>query len=601
MRVVVTGGCGFIGSYVANHLAATGHQVVVIDRMAYAADEARLHPSQNLTLVKADLNDGEALLRTLRAHEPDTVIHMAAQTHVDRSFDGPHQFVHDNISATLTLLECCREYGSVKRFVHMSTDEVYGDVPTDHAGCVEDTAVLHPTNPYSASKAGAEHMCTAYRMSYGLPIVMIRCNNVYGPTQYPEKLVPKFTRLLADGKRCPIQGDGTALRSFVHARDVARAIALIARDGIVGEAYNIGTANEFSVRQIFERILEMVRPGADPAKWCAQVADRPYNDKRYAVDDTKLRALGWREEEEFDLGLLETVRDELRAVSPSSLRWLVYGSRGWIGQQLVALLEAKGHTVIAGTARADDDDAVARELDAVKPDRVFCLVGRTHGGGCATIDYLEHPDRLVENVTDNLYSPLHLALACGKRDIHFSYLGTGCIFSYNDATPASGYDAAARPDFFGSNYSIVKGFTDRLMHHVAALNLRIRMPIVGHDSPRNFVTKIRSYAKVVDIPNSMTVLPELLPVAIDLAVRKSTGTVNLTNPGAISHNEILTMYRDLVDPTFAWENFSEAEQNLVLKSKRSNNLLDTSRLEKEYPGVLDIHSSMRKLFEEWSG
>lgn len=278
---------------------------------------------------------------------------------------------------------------------------------------------------------------------------------------------------------------------------------------------------------------------------------------------------------------------------------LVFGGRGWIGEQFVQLLETKGHRIHHAEARADDTASVQRELDALKPDRVVCLVGRTHGPGFTTIDYLEQPGKLVENVRDNLYAPLSLALLCQARGIHMTYMGTGCIFEYDDDHPqepeGAGFTEASLPNFFGSSYSVVKGYTDRFMHllETSVLNVRIRMPIVDYHHDRNFITKITRYAKVCSIPNSMTVLPTLLPYLLTMIERKISGTINLTNPGVISHNEILTLYREHVDPAFTWSNFSVEEQNQILASRRSNNLLETQLLQELFPEVPDIHTAVR--------
>ena len=287
------------------------------------------------------------------------------------------------------------------------------------------------------------------------------------------------------------------------------------------------------------------------------------------------------------------------------MKWLLFGHNGWIGTQVCKLLESdNSYTLYKSELRVDDTDKVEKELLEIKPDRVLCLVGRTHGPGYSTIDYLEQPGKLVENIRDNLYSPVSLALLCKTQHIHFTYLGTGCIFTQNpdDIDSSNGYTEASLPDFTGSGYSTVKGFTDRLMHLCESntLNVRIRMPIVGYDNPRNFITKIKSYAKVIDIQNSMTVLPELLPIMLDLAKNKHTGTINLTNPGTISHNEILTMYKKYVDNDFSWENFSLEEQDKILASQRSNNKLDTSLLEELYPKVKNIKSSIESLLKTWN-
>jgi dTDP-4-dehydrorhamnose reductase len=289
------------------------------------------------------------------------------------------------------------------------------------------------------------------------------------------------------------------------------------------------------------------------------------------------------------------------------MKWLIFGSRGWIGGQFIDCLRSisPSEEIIESRVRADDTEQVSRELDEVCPDRVISLIGRTHGPGYSTIDYLELPGKLVDNVRDNLYSPLQLAILCHKRNIHFTYLGTGCIFEYDAEHTMSangeGFKEDDKPNFVGSGYSIVKGFTDRLMHLMEenTLQLRIRMPIVGYHHPRNFITKITSYSKVISIPNSMTILPQLLPIMVDMIQKQITGTYNFTNPGVITHNRILQLYRQYVDNEFIWNNFTIEEQNQILLSKRSNNYLDTTQLESLYPTIPTIEEGIIELFEHW--
>lgn len=287
---------------------------------------------------------------------------------------------------------------------------------------------------------------------------------------------------------------------------------------------------------------------------------------------------------------------------------LVFGSNGWIGGKVCKLLTDMNVTIHKATSRADDMDNVTNEIDSIPNlTHVMSFIGRTHGvyegTKIATIDYLEKPGKLVENIKDNLFSPLVLSEVCKSKGIHFTYLGTGCIFDYDDehiyADVTTGFNENDKPNFFGSSYSIVKGYTDRLMHILntnTTLNVRIRMPITDEFNERNFITKITNYKKVCSIPNSMTVLNELLPIMIKMALEYKTGTVNLTNPGLISHNEILTMYKEIVDPKFEWENFSIQEQNDILASQRSNNCLETTKLE-EYTNnkVMNIKQSVRKI------
>lgn len=270
--------------------------------------------------------------------------------------------------------------------------------------------------------------------------------------------------------------------------------------------------------------------------------------------------------------------------------WLVWGANGWIGSMVVKVLENTNEKVVVANSRCDNEEEVEKEILLYKPDRMISLTGRTSGPGVNNIDYLQNHDKLRENVRDNLYGPMILAILSSKYKIHYTYLGTGCIFDGYE-----GYDEEAKPNFFGSNYSTVKGFTDRLMHSFdLVLNVRIRMPIVNYHHPKNFITKITTYKKICSMKNSMSNLTELLPMMIQLAKDRVTGTINLTNPGLIDHNEILTMYKEIVDPNFTWENFSLEEQSKILLSQRSNNLLTTNKLEEFFPNVLPINESVRQ-------
>lgn len=285
------------------------------------------------------------------------------------------------------------------------------------------------------------------------------------------------------------------------------------------------------------------------------------------------------------------------------MKVLLYGKYGWIGEKVYSLLIEKGHDVIIGNARAENIESLEEEIVAIQPTNIISTIGRTHGKigdkEYTTIDYLEQPGKVKENVRDNLFSPVAIALISRKYNIHYAYLGTGCIFTYDSEHPfaeeLNGFTSDSKPNFFGSSYSIVKGYTDMLMklfHNV--LNVRIRMPITDEIHTRNFITKITRYQKICSIHNSMSVLPDLLPLMIDMCEKGITGTINLTNPGLISHNEILEMYREIVDADFKWENFGIEEQRKILESERSNNFLDTSRLESMYK-VKHIKDAVRDI------
>lgn len=278
------------------------------------------------------------------------------------------------------------------------------------------------------------------------------------------------------------------------------------------------------------------------------------------------------------------------------MKILIYGGNGWIGKQFIELCNL--HNIIVSNNKVDNYDILLNEIESYKPDRIVCMIGRTHGPNFSTIDYLEQSGKLVENIHDNLYGPLLLAQISSKLNIHMTYLGTGCIFTYKDNKNIFTEDDV--PNFFGSSYSIVKGYTDQLMKtYNNILNVRIRMPITSKKSPRNFITKIVSYKKICSIQNSMTVLDELLPILLDMIEKSTTGTINLTNPGTIEHNQILNMYKEIIDPTHTWENFTQEEQLKILKSDRSNNELDNTLLLKLYPNVKNIIDSIRETIKNY--
>lgn len=283
---------------------------------------------------------------------------------------------------------------------------------------------------------------------------------------------------------------------------------------------------------------------------------------------------------------------------------LIYGGNGWIGKQFIDILKDKKIKYIKGNNRVDNVKKIEEEINKTKPSHVISLIGRTHGEiknkKYTTIDYLEQKGKLLENTRDNLFSPLVLAKICEKENIHFTYLGTGCIFTYDD-NHKTGFKEDDLPNFFGSSYSIIKGYTDQIMKLFDnVLNVRIRMPINSEENERNFITKITNYNKICSIQNSMTVLPDLLPIMLDMMMKKEIGTINLTNPGLISHNEILEMYREIVDPLFKWENFTLEEQSRILESERSNNLLNTTKLEYLYPHVKNIKDAVRDCLHNYS-
>lgn len=277
--------------------------------------------------------------------------------------------------------------------------------------------------------------------------------------------------------------------------------------------------------------------------------------------------------------------------------FLVYGGKtGWIGQQLMALIQEQNHTAVAAESRLENREQIEEEISRVKPDFIINAAGVT---GRPNVDWCE--DHRVETLRSNILGALNLADVAQAHHIHMTQFGTGCIYQYDETHAlgsGNGFTETDKPNFEGSFYSKTKVMLDELLKSYSnVLNLRLRMPISSDLHPRSFVTKILHYEKVVNIPNSMTVLDDLLPVAIEMAQRGLTGNYNFTNPGAISHNEVLSLYKQYVDPSFTWKNFTVEEQNKILKAQRSNNELDVSKLLKEFPNIPSIHESMPKVFQ----
>lgn len=309
--ILVTGGLGFIGASYVNLLRSTrpkGWDIVILDAFLYAADNARLaqavREDESVHLVQCNLRSWSRILHVLAEYDVRQVVHFAAYSHVGASFLNPLEFTEDNVLGTQCLLECCRLHGGggkLERFVCVSTDEVYGDSACDDdATPFTEDARLNPTNPYSASKAAAELMARTYGLCFNLPIIVTRGNNVIGPHQHREKLLPAVTACIAAGRRARVEGDGLQRRSFLYVDDVAEAIDIIRLRGAVGETYNVGGAEEHTVLQVVESVLQALRPGTKLEDWVEHVSDRPYQDRRYYVDTSKLHGLGWSQRVQLD-------------------------------------------------------------------------------------------------------------------------------------------------------------------------------------------------------------------------------------------------------------------------------------------------------------
>ncbi len=310
-NILVTGGCGFIGSNFLKSLTSSNFETIYnVDCLNYASNtEINSYMTSNIgdkyKFIKGNLQNAE-LVRSVLETGIDLVVHFAAQSHVDSSFGNSLDFVYDNVVATNVLLEECRKYGKLGLFIYISTDEVYGgdeEVKTEES-------IMCPTNPYSATKAAAEMMCSSYIYSFKMPIIITRSNNIYGEMQFKEKLIPKFIDLLQTGKKVTIHGHGWTVRSFVHATDLCKALDLIIKIGKIGGIYNIGSENEYSVLQIATILIKKIK-GSQVllGNWIEYIDDRFYNDSNYKIDYSKIKKLGWKNTIDFDTAISALIID----------------------------------------------------------------------------------------------------------------------------------------------------------------------------------------------------------------------------------------------------------------------------------------------------
>ncbi|HEY6918114.1 MAG TPA: dTDP-glucose 4,6-dehydratase [Tabrizicola sp.] len=320
MKLLVTGGCGFIGSAVVRLAVQRGHEVVNLDAMTYAANPANVASvaqSNLYSFEQADIRDRVALDRILATHNPDAVMHLAAESHVDRSIDGPSDFIETNITGTFNLLEAARAHWTRQgkpesfRFHHISTDEVFGSLGAD--GQFTEETPYDPRSPYSASKAASDHLVRAWHETYGLPVVLTNCSNNYGPYHFPEKLIPVVILNALHGKPIPVYGKGENVRDWLYVEDHADALLLVLEKGQLGRSYNIGGENERRnidlVRTICSLLDEMAPKATPYADQITFVTDRPGHDARYAIDPSRIRdELGWRPSVTVEEGLRRTVR-----------------------------------------------------------------------------------------------------------------------------------------------------------------------------------------------------------------------------------------------------------------------------------------------------
>ncbi|EYC37169.1 hypothetical protein Y032_0818g2516 [Ancylostoma ceylanicum] len=601
-NVVITGGCGFIGSNFVNHIhdAWPNCNFVNVDKLILNSDtqhvDEKVRNSPRYKLALADIKNKKAMMAVFKDNDIDTVIHFAADCTSTRCYNETIEAIENNVIAFIELLEVVKEYGKIRRFVHISTDEVYGDsgLGEDESGKVEDSRLL-PGNPYAATKIAGEAYVRAFTAQHKLPIIIARMNNIYGPNQWDVKVVPRFIEIAKVRGEYTIQGSGKQLRSWLYVDDASIGIQRVCERGKIGEIYNLGTYFEKNVADLAHVIQAEVdrQLGREvSAPRFVSIPDRPYNDMRYLIDISKAeKELGWTPQISFEEGMRRTVASALKPKDSVKMHVALYGGNGYVGQALQKVLTNRKVPYVLAKSKVgiNSDEEVEDELATLNVTHVVCVTGRTHGNGINTIEYLEGgPERVYENVRDNMYSATVLAHLCRKLGIHFTYVGTGYIFAYDANHPigGQGFTEKDTPTFFGSSYSVVKGFTDRQMSHFNEkgwenINARITLPLTYElDQPRNLLSKIINYKEIFDLPVSISILPDCFEAMLSLMEKRFGGHLNLVNPGPISLYEIVRLYKEIVDDSVDPQPIgTSTDRGQLLLATKGNCALDTTLLE----------------------
>ena len=613
MNILVTGGCGFIGSNFIRYILKKYNNINIInlDKLTYAGNKENLidiEDDKRYSFVLGNICDPEAVDRCMK--DVDMVFHFAAESHVDNSIKGANPFVVTNVIGTQVLLDSARK-NNIKRFVYISTDEIYG---SREYGYFTENDRLEPNSPYSASKAAGEMLCRSYYATHKLPIIITRSSNNFGPYQHPEKFIPLFITNLLENKKVPLYGDGLNVRDWIYVEDNCKAIKFVSRYGKIGEIYNIGGGNEKKNIDITRYLLE--KTGLDQ-NYIQYVEDRLGHDRRYALSTVKIRELGWENNRNFDSALNMTIQwykenEEWWKKIKSNMKQeenkednsndkdrmndkkiMIFGC-GQLGNLYSEYFKNKGDIVINPKIDIRNENDVRSVIEREAPNYIINTAAKTN------IDWCEK--NRTECFEVNTLGAEIIGRLCAEKGIYLIHLSSGCIQESKTKEEIHGEEDPVNPLCF---YSWTKVWADQLLldlknrKNLRVLILRPRQLLSSVVSPRNAVTKLLTYTKFIDTPNSCTIVEDLLDVTNMLIEKNAVGVYNVVNPGITSPYEIALMLKEIVKPEMVINKISKEELNSMTFAKRIDSVLSAKKLENDGIILKEIHIRLREILEQF--
>ena len=595
-KILVTGGCGFIGTNFIKYILTDSEvneeiRVINLDKQTYAGkgkniEYLGLDKDPRYKFIKGDICDKEFVKKVFNEEKPEIIFNFAAESHVDNSIKDSNNFIMSNVVGTVNLLDVAKE-NKIKKFIQISSDEVYGS-SKDKSFYEEDK--LNPSSPYSSSKAAADLQALAYFKTHNLPVIITRSANNYGLYQFPEKILPLFITNLIEQKKVPLmwseENPGLNIRDWLNVVDNCRAIWFISQNGKNGEIYNIPGENEKTNIEMTKKILNYFGYGEEMIE---KIPHRKAHDFRYSIVGQKLKNLGFEykhKDLDKEIGkIIEWYKNNKEWWKPlkeiKKEKAIVFGA-GYLGTRI-----AKKFGYELTNLNPLNIEVLSTFLDKEKPDIVINAIGKT---GRPNIDWCEDNKQLT--IESNVIAAANLCIECSKRNIYFVHLGSGCIY-YGDNN-GEGFSEEDEPNFYGPQfYAKSKTLAEKILKEFPSLILRLRMPIDEEPNERNLIDKLLKYNKLIDIQNSMTIVPDMLDSIKILIQGRKTGIYNIVNPGTISAAEIMKMYKQIVDPFYNFEILSLEELDNITKGKRSNCVLNTDKLKSEGINMPEIHNAVR--------